>query len=260
MSSHKRHARNVCALPPPTVPPRRLQACRRRRKAAKMVAVIVVLFAAFWLPIHVFQLWTKFDADFPKTGEMYYFKIVAHTLSYANSCVNPIVYCFLGDGFRRALARSWLSSRHILRHFAVRRGGGGGGGANRVRPFADFVTAAAAAAAAAAAVVSTVASERSLGTGGTVGPVGSRSLFSVSARMSFRSTTLPPPPTPVAPPRRNRRRKILVKSCRGRSEEVSTSTTGASGVGLRFLGGSKMIVRQERDAAPPEAEMTLISI
>ncbi len=80
---------------------------RKRRKATKMVVVVVILFATFWLPIHVFQLWFKLDANFPKTQITYVYKICAHSLSYANCCVNPFVYSFLGDGFRKAIRKAF---------------------------------------------------------------------------------------------------------------------------------------------------------
>lgn len=83
------------------------QQTRRKRKATKMVAMVVFLFAAFWLPIQVLQLWMKFDENFPRTDPTYYFKIFAHALSYANSCVNPIVYSFMGDGFRKAMRKAF---------------------------------------------------------------------------------------------------------------------------------------------------------
>ena len=34
------------------------------------------------------------------------YQIVAHSMSYANACFNPIVYCFLGEGFRKAAFRA----------------------------------------------------------------------------------------------------------------------------------------------------------
>ncbi|ELU15450.1 hypothetical protein CAPTEDRAFT_74266, partial [Capitella teleta] len=80
---------------------------QKRRKVAKMVAVVIWLFATCWLPIHIFRLWTTFDPNFPKTELVYVYKILAHALSYANSCVNPIVYSFLGDGFRKAVRKAF---------------------------------------------------------------------------------------------------------------------------------------------------------
>ena len=38
---------------------------------------------------------------------MYKFKIAAHSISYANSCLNPCVYSFIGDGFRKALRKAF---------------------------------------------------------------------------------------------------------------------------------------------------------
>ena len=80
---------------------------KNRRKVAKMVAIVVILFAVSWLPIHILMTWMAFDPLFKRTLPMYYFKVFANTLSYTNSCVNPFVYSFLGDGFRRAFRHSF---------------------------------------------------------------------------------------------------------------------------------------------------------
>ncbi|XP_046555665.1 G-protein coupled receptor 54-like [Haliotis rubra] len=86
---------------------------RRRRKVAKMVAIVVILFASLWLPIHAFSLAYHFHPKFPKTQVLYNIKLIAHTLSFFNSCVNPFVYAFMGDGFRRAFRKSFPScTRH----------------------------------------------------------------------------------------------------------------------------------------------------
>ncbi|XP_048242108.1 G-protein coupled receptor 54-like [Haliotis rufescens] len=82
---------------------------RRRRKVAKMVAIVVILFASLWFPIHAFSLAYHFHPHFPKTQVLYNIKIIAHTLSFFNSCVNPFVYAFMGDGFRRAFRKSFPS-------------------------------------------------------------------------------------------------------------------------------------------------------
>ncbi|XP_064614115.1 G-protein coupled receptor 54-like [Liolophura sinensis] len=95
---------------------------KRRRKVAKMVAVVVLLFATFWMPIHVLNLCFAFAPDFPATNELYDFKVFAHTLSYANSCVNPIVYAFMGDGFRRALRKTFSNLLGMNRVVSVTLG------------------------------------------------------------------------------------------------------------------------------------------
>ncbi|XP_070210948.1 G-protein coupled receptor 54-like [Littorina saxatilis] len=80
---------------------------RRRRKVAKMVFAVVLVFAVTWLPIHVFNLCLTLIDPFPRTEVMYNVKIMCHTLSYLNSCLNPFIYAFLGDGFRRAFRKSF---------------------------------------------------------------------------------------------------------------------------------------------------------
>ncbi len=49
----------------------------------------------------------QLDNKFPQTVVTYVYKMVGHTLSYASSCINPFVYSFLGDGFRKALRKAF---------------------------------------------------------------------------------------------------------------------------------------------------------
>ncbi|XP_060085841.1 G-protein coupled receptor 54-like [Ylistrum balloti] len=81
---------------------------RRRRRVTRMVSVVVLLFATFWFPIHVYNICRK-SMTIPQTSIFYGIKIFAHTLSYANSCVNPFVYAFLNDGFKKAFAKTFPS-------------------------------------------------------------------------------------------------------------------------------------------------------
>ncbi|KAJ8314033.1 hypothetical protein KUTeg_008594 [Tegillarca granosa] len=83
---------------------------RRRKKVTRMVAVVVALFAIFWFPIHFINVYLKFFKNFDTSSQMLYnSKIFAHTLSYANSCVNPFVYAFLNDGFKKAFNKTFPS-------------------------------------------------------------------------------------------------------------------------------------------------------
>lgn len=53
------------------------------------------------------------DADgFPRTPTMFFLKCLFHTLSYANSCVNPFVYAFLSDGFRKSFRKTFPYLAH----------------------------------------------------------------------------------------------------------------------------------------------------
>ena len=80
---------------------------RRRRKVTRMVAIVVLLFATFWFPIHVFNIYRILIPNHPRTTPLWIFKIFGHTLSYANSCVNPFVYAFLNDAFKKAFWKTF---------------------------------------------------------------------------------------------------------------------------------------------------------
>ena len=81
---------------------------RRKKRVTRMVAIVVFLFGLCWFPIHLIALWIQFDSNFPRTDAMHYFKLFGHTLSYANSCVNPFVYAFVNEGFKQAILKGKL--------------------------------------------------------------------------------------------------------------------------------------------------------
>ncbi|XP_008684123.1 galanin receptor type 1 [Ursus maritimus] len=72
-----------------------------KRKTAQTVLVVVVVFGISWLPHHVINLWAEFGV-FPLTPASFLFRIAAHCLAYSNSSVNPIIYAFLSENFRKA--------------------------------------------------------------------------------------------------------------------------------------------------------------
>ncbi|XP_038044829.1 G-protein coupled receptor 54-like [Patiria miniata] len=84
-----------------------LHNARQKRKVTRMVLVVVLVFAVCWLPIHVITLWMRLDPAFPRTDPTYIFKMAAHTLSYANSMVNPFVYAFMGENYRRYFKKAF---------------------------------------------------------------------------------------------------------------------------------------------------------
>jgi KISS1 receptor len=92
---------------------------QKKRKILILIASVCITFALLWLPAHVIQLWrVVFHNSFPYTDSMYIIKIIAHTLSYANSCVNPVIYAFMGTKFRNYF---YLEFQGIFTWFGCKR-------------------------------------------------------------------------------------------------------------------------------------------
>ncbi|XP_048729162.1 G-protein coupled receptor 54-like isoform X1 [Ostrea edulis] len=94
------HTRNEATLKEQT---KKTKSTHRTRKATKTVVVLILLFACSWGPVQVLVLWGDLDPNFPRTMPVLKFKLFAHTLSYANSCMNPFVYAFMNATVRKAL-------------------------------------------------------------------------------------------------------------------------------------------------------------
>ncbi|XP_031718099.1 G-protein coupled estrogen receptor 1 [Anarhichas minor] len=83
----------------------------RRQKALRMIVVVVLVFFICWLPENVFisiqllqgtadpsqQTATTLWHDYPLTGH------IVNLAAFSNSCLNPIIYSFLGETFRDKL-------------------------------------------------------------------------------------------------------------------------------------------------------------
>ncbi|XP_028257986.1 galanin receptor type 1b [Parambassis ranga] len=74
---------------------------RSKRKTAQTVLLVVAAFTICWMPHHIIVMWVEFGT-FPLNDASFAFRIVSHCLSYGNSCVNPILYAFLSENFRKA--------------------------------------------------------------------------------------------------------------------------------------------------------------
>ncbi|XP_078075545.1 KISS1 receptor a [Mustelus asterias] len=78
-----------------------------RSKISKMVVVIVLLFTICWGPIQLFILFQGFYPKFQANYETYKIKTWANCMSYANSCINPIVYGFMGASFKKSFKKAF---------------------------------------------------------------------------------------------------------------------------------------------------------
>ncbi|KAI5931441.1 Galanin receptor type 2 [Manis javanica] len=79
-------------------------ACRAKRKVTRMIVIVAALFCLCWLPHHALILCVWFGR-FPLTRATYALRILSHLVSYANSCVNPIVYALVSKHFRKGFLK-----------------------------------------------------------------------------------------------------------------------------------------------------------
>lgn len=109
--------------------------CRQletKRRVTRLVIVIVLVFAVCWLPSHVVWLWVSFlGHTWQHTYAFYFLRISAHVLSYANSCVNPVIYALLSSQFREGVRRAFRCTRRGRPTLSYRRPGACGGGSRR---------------------------------------------------------------------------------------------------------------------------------
>ncbi|XP_022236286.1 allatostatin-A receptor-like [Limulus polyphemus] len=79
---------------------------KSKKRITRMVVVVVVIFAVCWFPIQIVLLLKSLDQYQMKLRpERVVFQVVSHILAYMNSCVNPILYAFLSDNFRKAFRK-----------------------------------------------------------------------------------------------------------------------------------------------------------
>lgn len=77
---------------------------RSERKVTRMVVVIVVVFVLCWLPFFIINI-VNLVAIIPESSVSAGIYFFAVSLSYANSCANPVLYSFLSDNFRQSFRK-----------------------------------------------------------------------------------------------------------------------------------------------------------
>ena len=89
---------------------RSAESMRNKRRVTYMVVVVVVMFALCWLPVHVMFLIQYFG---PPNQSMTFVsvRIASTCFAYMNSCINPLLYAFLSENFRKSFRRL-LCSRY----------------------------------------------------------------------------------------------------------------------------------------------------
>ncbi|XP_062846859.1 G-protein coupled receptor 20 [Trichomycterus rosablanca] len=82
------------------------QSRARRARAVRLLLAVLVVFVVCFTPFHVREALVYFNLE----GGREQYVVAYHTtvtLSSLNSCLDPIVYCFVPDNFRSALRRAY---------------------------------------------------------------------------------------------------------------------------------------------------------
>ncbi|XP_013781336.1 allatostatin-A receptor-like [Limulus polyphemus] len=79
---------------------------KSKKRVTRMVVIVVVIFAVCWCPIQIVLLLKSLDKyELKLRPSRVIFQVASHILAYMNSCVNPILYAFLSENFRKAFRK-----------------------------------------------------------------------------------------------------------------------------------------------------------
>jgi allatostatin A receptor len=84
------------------------ESTRGKKRVTRLVLVIVACFAILWLPIQTILLLKSFRLFEATTNLTIALQISAHIMAYASSCVNPLLYAFLSENFRKSFRKVGL--------------------------------------------------------------------------------------------------------------------------------------------------------
>ncbi|KAM8925566.1 C-C chemokine receptor type 1-like [Lycaon pictus] len=95
----------------------------KKAKAVRLIFVIMIVFFLFWTPYNLTVLVSAFqDSLFTdecrQSKQLDLAMQVTEVIAYTHCCVNPVIYAFVGERFRRYLHQ--LFHRLVARHLAKR--------------------------------------------------------------------------------------------------------------------------------------------
>ena len=95
-----------------------------RRRVIRLLIAVVLAFAVCVLPSHLYQLYQLIvDVDYMTTSTFHkMLPAVTYLILYSNSALNPILYAFLSDNFRKSLKDllGGLKRRHPIKRTNMR--------------------------------------------------------------------------------------------------------------------------------------------
>lgn len=81
---------------------------RTHRKVTYLVLTVVTVYVICWLPYWCAQMWLTFmPADSGQNTFSFTMMLTTGCLSYANSAVNPVLYAFLSDNFKKSFTKAF---------------------------------------------------------------------------------------------------------------------------------------------------------
>lgn len=86
---------------------------QNKKRVIKMLFVVVLEFFICWTPLYVINTITLFDPQIVYKTLGYTTITYFQLLAYTSSCCNPITYCFMNRGFRKACLNLFRCFRHF---------------------------------------------------------------------------------------------------------------------------------------------------
>lgn len=93
---------------------------KSKKRVTRLVVVVVAAFASLWFPIQVILVLKSVGVFVPDTSFKISLQIISHVLAYTSSCINPLLYAFLSENFRKAFRKIVYCGPGSRRHGSTR--------------------------------------------------------------------------------------------------------------------------------------------